>query len=491
MALSINISDRSNSLSSSGSLRNKNEIKDFRPDIRLKDNAPKRKRSKKLIVLIALLLIAVIGLLSAQKLLDLSSEMGLKISAGDFINPVIKDPQLKKDKNGNRTNILLVGLDTRETDHGLQNTDTMIVGSYSHDDHTFTMFSIPRDTYLEQPGNANWFVKSNGIYNQVESREEGQGLNVLKKTIEDYVGFEIQYYGLVDIQGFKNVIDILGGVEVYVENSFTDYAYPDESGTSTYKVVSFQKGLQLMDGDTATKYVRSRKSLDSGEGSDFARARRQQQVIKAIHKKVLSTETLLNPKKIIELLAEVQGNIKLSEFTNEDIQAAISIINKDADLEIYSFVLDPNIGSRQILTEGVIPDAYSIGPTLGLGEYDDLHDIVQRILKDPVFYTQDPTIFTYDIGAGFIAAAERSEELSKKYPYTTIIYQGTLYTDKSSDYVYDNSTDGTYGNSIKKIAQLLTKPILTKPDFITNRLNGEDVVVLFGSGITEDQNEVE
>jgi len=93
--------------------------------------------------------------------------------------------------------------------------------------------------------------------------------------VEELVGEEIQYYAMIDLKGFVNLIDSLDGTYINVENSFTDYMYPADNNVG-YQTVTFTAGPQTMDGDIALKYARSRHSMDNGEGSDFARARRQQ-----------------------------------------------------------------------------------------------------------------------------------------------------------------------------------------------------------------------
>jgi LCP family protein required for cell wall assembly len=124
--------------------------------------------------------------------------------------------------------------------------------------------------------------------------------------VENVLGIPIHYHVVVNFALFKDVVDILGGVEVPVENAFTDSLYPIEGmedaqpESARYETISFPKGLVKMDGETALKYARSRHG-DSGEGTDFARARRQQNLITAVKQKALSAQTLLDLSKIKSL----------------------------------------------------------------------------------------------------------------------------------------------------------------------------------------------
>src|SRR5690606_38935153 len=132
--------------------------------------------------------------------------------------------------------------------------------------------------------------------------------------VKEVTGLETQYYAMVDLQGFRQAIDAVGGVVVNVENSFTDYCYPaDETSTNSTlrrcgdagmypaETLTFTKGPQTMDGATALKYARSRKAAGV-EGGDYSRARRQQRVISALRDKLMSSETYLNPQKFLEIM---------------------------------------------------------------------------------------------------------------------------------------------------------------------------------------------
>jgi len=117
----------------------------------------------------------------------------------------------------------------------------------------------------------------------------------------------IHYYIRIDFSGFEKIIDEVGGIKVHVDNSFTDYQFPTDD--HKYQVISFEEGLQTMDGSTALNFARSRHG-NNGEGSDFARAQRQQKVIQALKDRLLSYNTMLSPLKINGLLKDVSENLR-------------------------------------------------------------------------------------------------------------------------------------------------------------------------------------
>lgn len=476
-SLNLNLDQKSNS-------KNKTNV---RPNSKGKGRF--RNVSKKQIIKLTLLvlLISIIGGGSYLwwRATSAAAKAGVEIKATDIINPIKDDPELKKDSSGKYTNALLVGIDTREENKGLLNTDTMIVASYNHETGETIMYSIPRDFVAELPGQ-QWYVKSNSIYGTFEQEEEGTGLPKLQESLEDVLGLEIQYYGMVDLKAFTDIIDLIGGIQVDVENSFTDYNYPAPAGSAfPYQTVSFEAGPQRMDGDTALQYARSRKSLDNGEGSDFARAKRQQNVINAAIDSVMSTDVLLSPNKIFEILDTLSGNVKFSQISTSDIQAAINTALEAEDFKTYSFVLSPAIANGQIVTTGVTANQYSIGPSAGLGKYEDINRFVQLSLENPALYEADPTIVVYDTGIGYAAASQRTQQLKEQYPYIEFIFAGTLFTDKQGDVIYDNTADGSQKTVVDLFNAKGDWDAISKPSYITTILNAEDVSILLGQPIPE------
>jgi len=133
----------------------------------------------------------------------------------------------------------------------------------------------------------------------------------------------------------------LGGINVTVERAFRDCAYPTPD--YGYKCISFKAGRQLMDGKTALEYARSRMGTN-GEGSDFARVRRQQNVILGVKNKVFSANLLLNPAKLSKLYRDLTSAIHTNASFGE-MKKALEIAGKLGDLgQIESLVLDPDSG---------------------------------------------------------------------------------------------------------------------------------------------------
>lgn len=447
---------------------------------------PKPKWKKWLFWIFLILLIG--GGFMAYRAIEFSNNVGIKFQPDDILNPIKKDPELTRDSTGKYTTALIVGIDTRSAKSDLQNTDSMIIATYNHENGNITMISVPRDLYVKIP-NEGWYSKINSFYAHGESLKKGNGLNYLRNVLTSLTGIEIQYHALVDLQGFKKIVDAVGGVTVNVENSFTDYQYPAESKRKpVYETVTFKEGPQKMDGVTALKYARSRHSSDNNEGTDFARAKRQQKVISALKDKIVSTDTLLNPQKILSIMQAIQDNVKLSEVTNNDIQAGINMAKKYQEKpgKVYSFVLEPSFGGYQLLTTNVpYTNAYAIAPLAGIDNYTQVKELVQLCLTKPEIYSLTAKIRVYDTGIGYNEAVKKVTRMKKKYPYLDITFMGTLFPNKKGDVVY--SHQNKFSTIANEFATYLKTENLTQPDYIKTNLNGEDVSILLGKPLVVDQ----
>ncbi len=450
------------------------------------DKRESKKKRSWIFIPLSIILIAIlgIGMYLVYKGYKVGKDIGFDFSPGQLIEKK-KDPQLKKDSTGTHTNVLLVGIDTRENTK-LLNTDVIIVASYNHQTKDIVMISIPRDFLAKVNPDRNNFNKINAAYSINERKADGNGLVVLEQIVEEIVGLEIQYNAMIDFKGFTQLIDSVGGVYVNVENSFTDYRYP--LGNS-YQKISFTKGPQLMNGDTALKYARSRHSQQNGEGSDYARARRQQKVMDAFKDALLSTETLLNPTKLMSLLSSIQDNLKVSEFSLEDVQAGVNILksfkDESSSSSTYSFVLDPTIGNYSLVTADLPNVEYSIAPKEGLGKYTKINEYFKLALTYPVLYSEDPSIYVYDTGLGYQESNTKTQELKSKYKYLNIRFQGTKFKDKEGIYIYSNTTD-KFSRSVDTLSKYFDTQNKIKPEYLTTNTAG-DITILLGKQLVVEE----
>ncbi|MBN1162846.1 LCP family protein [Patescibacteria group bacterium] len=292
-----------------------------------------------------------------------------------------------------RTNILLLGSDMRKEGAEINKptlTDTILVASIGSLDKDVVLISVPRDLWIKwkTDNGEETFSKINAVYDYTTYHgEKIGGIDNLIQVINETLDIPIHYYGVVTFNVFKEFVDIVDGIDIDVEKSFTDYYYPVEGKENApleerYEVVSFEKGTQTMNGDRALKFARSRKG-DNGEGSDFARSKRQQKVIMAIKDKALSIKTLINPIKLKELYDTYSDNVD----TNIDFGVIQSfyLLSQQIDFDkVVSVVLDDR---SQAIEGGLLyapedttlyGDQYVLIPQTG--DFSQIHAYVKKYL---------------------------------------------------------------------------------------------------------------
>lgn len=185
-----------------------------------------------------------------------------------------------------RVNILLLGVDQRpcEDTGGAWRTDTMILVSLDPATKTASMLSFPRDLWVDIPTIGPHRLNAAHFFGDAYDYPGG-GPALIKRTIQDNFAVPVHYYTRINFDGFRKVIDALGGIEIEVEERIWDDQYPTDD--CQYQTVQFDAGHYHMDGDDALKYARSRHYT-----SDFDRARRQQQVLFAIYDKATSIRVI-------------------------------------------------------------------------------------------------------------------------------------------------------------------------------------------------------
>jgi len=273
---------------------------------------------------------------------DIFAQTGI---SADVELPVIGDssslPQRVPDwSQKERVNILLLGVDQRPHEEGPWRSDTVIIVSVDPKSMTAGALSIPRDLYLEVPGYGEQRVNmAHFLGDAYDYPGEGPGLAM--KTIEYNFGIPVHYYIRVNFQGFREIIDYLGGITIDVEEEIWDYRYPD--GQYGYSTVHIPAGVQVMNGRMALQYARTRHG-----GSDFDRLRRQQQVLMATRAKALRLDLI--PK--IPLLARTMGH---TAKTNLQLREVITLaqIATQVDAEDIRFaVIDETMTVPMVLDNG-------------------------------------------------------------------------------------------------------------------------------------------
>lgn len=371
-----------------------------------KNNPLKVRRVKKIFkkLLPLLLIIGILMLLSVFLI--------TRSGTSTYVNYLFSGTLLHS--SNDRVNVLLLGI-PGGTHDGTNLTDTIMVASYNLKTNQLYLFSIPRDLWLPALKS-----KANAVYEIGLS--EGSGLGLAKTVMGNVLGLPINYALRVDFRGFVQAIDAISGIEVVVDKPFDDYLYPiqgkendlcgnreeerdfnedeakklniepgkkkvlitadgsiatdsaeEDKGikyfSCRYEHIRFDKGKMDMSGAVALAYVRSRHGTN-GEGSDFARAKRQQKVIEAVRNKILSLETLANPRKAADLLKALGKSID----TDISVRDALEFYKLSRKLDkTYNFVLNDSLL--------IHPSSSSYGGAYVLISQDDDFSTVQGYVR--------------------------------------------------------------------------------------------------------------
>jgi len=207
------------------------------------------------------------------------------------------------------TNILLLGIDdvTGEVSESGQRSDTMIVAAISHKDGSVHFLSIPRDTVVSIVGRSR--------EEKIDEAYYYGGAPLAVKTTEKLLQIPIQEYIAIDTKAFAELIDVLGGIDLYVETNM-DYADPYAD-----LQIHLAQGYQHLTGDETQKYLRYR----SDELSDIGRMRRQQKFLKEFYAKIVRVETIWKLPAIIDILKH-RATISMEHLNISQIEAIVKML---------------------------------------------------------------------------------------------------------------------------------------------------------------------
>lgn len=417
----------------------KNRLKKENTDFRIKSGNAFGKmilRRWKSIALVCLGLVFILigwyGFVAAKSLNVKAQDLiAVPGAAVDFVTK--KGPQLEN--TDGRTNVLLLGIGG-EGHEGPYLTDSIMVASANLETGEVVLLSLPRDIWVSGARS-----KINAVYAFARQKDVKNGLPAARSAVEEILGIPIHYAVRIDFDGFRRAIDLLGGVDVEVVRAFTDRQYPiegkerdtcglsevemevpqaspsvspeasaegkegvptevkvvkekrwvDSTGVDKtddptafscrYETISFSPGLMTMDGKTALKFVRSRHGTNN-EGSDFARADRQQRVISAFKSELLSAGTILNPSRVTSLIEEFGNSVEM-DITLADYGEFVKLAQLTQDAEIRTHTISAE-GEEALLAVPPSRDPYGGAYVLisKTGNWSHVHAKVQEWLAD-------------------------------------------------------------------------------------------------------------
>jgi LCP family protein required for cell wall assembly len=267
-------------------------------------------------------------------------------------------------------NILMLGSDSRDPSNNAQagkwRSDTIILAHIPKSHDKAFLISIPRDTYVYVPKSPT-NPDLGDTYTKINAAFAWGGPALTVQTVETFTGVHIDHVVMIDFGGFKEVTDALGGVDMYIEQDIKSIHPP-------YR--TFHKGMNHLNGEEALDYCRQRYQFPRG---DFDRVKHQQEFMRALMDKAVSTGTLTNPGRLNGFLKAVTGAVTVDQQMSV-IDLAIQFRGlRSNDL---SFLTSPYIGSQNINGESVV-----------LSDKDKAKALYQAVAEDKVaaWVTQNVT----------------------------------------------------------------------------------------------------
>ncbi len=254
---------------------------------------------------------------------------------------------------GDDLNIVIMGSDSRDGENGSfassENTggarsDTTMVMHISADRSRVELVSIPRDSTVDVPACPTTdgtttsplrHTKFNAAFAQgvLAGRDVASGALCTMATIESLTGVRMDGFIVVDFAGFQKMIDALGGVQICIPQ---DISAP-EAGN-----LVLSAGVQELDGATALQYARARKGQGLGDGSDLGRIGRQQELMAALARTVLSKNLLTDSPALLRFLGAVTGSLTMSEnFASVQGLAGLAYSSRNLRPDTITFMTVP------------------------------------------------------------------------------------------------------------------------------------------------------
>src|SRR5712691_4593433 len=314
-------------------------------------------RSVPAMIVAALLIVVLAGATLTYKRLD----DFIAATTGHHLNPLGEVVQALepaqgtiayKLKHGQRVNILLLGRGGYENDAPYL-TDSIMAVSIDPVSNRVMMVSIPRDLVvkmnLQDPATRTWANKINAAYEvpytniiccvaKPYTGRDGGG-HAAEHEVGKITGLTFDKYIAVDFVAFRDMVNVLGVVDVCITTNLDDYEYPDFS--NGYISIHFTAGCHHFNGEQALEIARSRHAIQPEQASDFGRARRQQDIMQAIKKKATTVNGF---SKAPQLLSALQNNIT-TDMSLSDMRAIYDWGKNLPDASIIRAALTAGDGS--------------------------------------------------------------------------------------------------------------------------------------------------
>ena len=372
--------------------------------------------------------------------------------------------------------------------------DTIMIASLNLKTNQVALLSLPRDLYAAVP-DAGFETKINAIYQAGlnNGKNESAAIDPLLKTIESITSLNINYYAVLNFDGFKKIIDAIGGINITNERDIYDTRYP--GANYSYETFELKKGFQHLDGDLALKYARERHNDPDG---DFGRAKRQQEIIQAAKNKAFSGNTLFNVFALNNLFNALGDNLK-TNISSQELEAFFELSQELDTNNITNVTIDAwNKDSLLKVSHIFYGDTRAFILIPRVGNYSEIQDLAQNIFdlnklkrRREAIIEENATVALINKSGDNSIADKIKKLLSENLVYKNVLIVNDPAKDLENATVVYDSTSGIKPFSLDELAIKLPAQVSyglpDKYKKITEK-NPPDITVVIGKDLIEKYN---
>jgi len=387
-----------------------------------------------------------------------------------------------------RCNIILAGNSADDPGHdGANLTDSIMIVSYDFKNHTSFMLSVPRDLYVNIPGNG--YAKINEAYpdGQAEHFSEpgyaNGGMGLLEKTVSQDFGVPISYYALIDYSALKDAVNAVGGINVNIQSEDPRGLYDPSVDWSTHgPLVKLSNGPHTLTGEQALDLARARGDTYGSYGfaaSDFQRTQDQRMMMLALKEKVTTSSVLANPVKLGELFDAFGNNVHTDLSTGNirrlyDVSKQINTGSiKSEGLNDVTIAGQKDVNLLRSYTTSTGESA--LIPAAGLGDYSQIQLYIKQLTSNDPIVKEAANVVVLNGGNTSGLAATEGDVLASKGMYVSA--KADAPAPQTDNLIVDNS-QGKDPATLNELKSLFGSNVTTSSSLTGTYPNADFIVVL-------------
>lgn len=383
----------------------------------------------------------------------------LPVSAQEDATPVAENDQsipepmpLVDEGTDDIVNILLMGSAT-ENSYNPGLSDSLLVVSLNRTAGAVSVVSIPRDLYVFVPGFG--MQKINTAYFYGETRGvEGGGIGLLRETMRYNLGLNIDFYARVNFTGFSQIIDAVGGIDITVDCTIQDWKLKqrdlDKQDPANWELFTLRAGRWHMDSELALWYVRSRRT-----SSDIDRGRRQQDVLRALWRKLRASNWLNHlPEAWAALSASVTTDMTLGDLLG---MTPLALNIETSSVSYYTF------RQRHEVRNGFSP----AGQQVLLMQREAVAELMQTVVRPPTpsqISAPRPTVALVDAGNVDDMVYVAADRLELEGFRTVILDERSQFRQYNHIIDYTGATKGSRLPTLQRVLRVTDEGVAINPD---------------------------